>query len=1335
MISVPRRVREIRNEEDIPHPVDLSRFRDTAAWVLLGEPGAGKTTALQAEAEATSGIYLRIDQFIDDDPDPDWRDNVLFLDGLDEIRASGGGDSILVRVRRQLKQLGMPPFRIACRAADWYGSTDREDLGAVSPDREIAVLLLEPLSRRDILAILRENFGIADPQAFIDEAENRGVADLLDNPQTLELLAEAVRDDHWPRSRDETYRLACEKLAMEANKRHRNRNRGRSHSPDEVLDAAGQLCAVLLLSDKTGIALDPDVADERFPTLDDLAPPDTRVASRAIGSRLFGPEGEERVVPYHRSIAEYLAARWLACRIDSEGLPLQRLLNLLLGPDGGVVASLRGLLGWLALHCRTARKRLIEIDPLVVIIYGDIEPMPIADKREILAALHHQAEHFLRRHWDARMGHRFGALADTGLVDDFRAILEAPDRGDVSQVLANVVLDIVGNGEVLPELAPVALGIVRDDTRWPVVRRNALGVWLRLSDDPQAALVLLADIAEGGVTDRNDELVGVLLQHLYPMHLDPDVLLQHLHSPQDEFLIGSYLWFWEHDLPERVPDAHLPELLDDLARRIGHHGLDRGQRMFERLIDPLLKRGIEKHGDSVDDSRLFAWLGIGVDKSGYIRREKAEQQAITQWFEQRPERYKAMLASCFASCEQHEHPGYCVQKQMTRLRYAKLPEDIGLWHLEQADLTNGKTLARIHLAEAVKALANRRGDSGLSLERLESWAEGSPERKDWLAPLLYCEMDWRHTEAVEENTRAREWSVIRRKRAVHLTPHLPAIRDGSVRVDFIHELAGVWDNRYFDAQGETPAERFASYCDNADEVLAAADAGFRRCPERTDLPTVDEIIALNLRKREYLIGLPCLVGMELRWRDGAEYIECLDESVLRCMLAFRLIQGIGNTPGWFTWLVRERPEPVAEVLIAYASAALKARQEHIDGIHSLAHDPECRTVATIATPRLLESFPVRARTDQLHHLESLLKAALRYTPTALQPIIEKKLGRKGMDVAQKVYWYATAALLDPKEYEAGLWRYVGRSEARAEYLADFLDGRDDVSGHDYPFSAGTISKLIELIAPHAQIEWLIGESRVTRAMDRGDQVRALIRRLGAMPEPEAEQKIERLLGLPALVPLQRFLEDARHEHRLRRREHEFRFLSSRRVAQVLANDAPTSPADLAALVLHHLDDIEYAIRNENDDGFRVFWNIEKGKEPGRREENLCRDALLTRLRSRLAPLGVDCQPEVDYANDKRADIRISYRNEFELPIEIKRDSNPSLWTRLREQLIDQYTIAPKAHGYGIYLVLWFGGLPCARDGGKKPRSPDELRQRLENQLDRIERQRVFVRVLDVSWPK
>lgn len=98
MIRIPRCVRKIPDPRNgsVENPIEnLAGFRSDAAWVLLGEPGMGKTTALQMEAEATDGECLRIEEFIHLDIEPEWREKTLFLDGLDEVRAGSDGESIL----------------------------------------------------------------------------------------------------------------------------------------------------------------------------------------------------------------------------------------------------------------------------------------------------------------------------------------------------------------------------------------------------------------------------------------------------------------------------------------------------------------------------------------------------------------------------------------------------------------------------------------------------------------------------------------------------------------------------------------------------------------------------------------------------------------------------------------------------------------------------------------------------------------------------------------------------------------------------------------------------------------------------------------------------------------------------------------------------------------------------------------------------------------------------------------------------------------------------------------------------------------------------------------
>ena len=125
----------------------------------------------------------------------------LFLDGLDESRADGGdGRAPLDRIRKKLANLDCPPFRISCRWSFWLAANDRDRLCNVSPDREVTVLRLEPLSKENIKDILTCNHGVEDPDGFVAVARERGVDGLLANPQNLELLASSVAEGNWPDS-------------------------------------------------------------------------------------------------------------------------------------------------------------------------------------------------------------------------------------------------------------------------------------------------------------------------------------------------------------------------------------------------------------------------------------------------------------------------------------------------------------------------------------------------------------------------------------------------------------------------------------------------------------------------------------------------------------------------------------------------------------------------------------------------------------------------------------------------------------------------------------------------------------------------------------------------------------------------------------------------------------------------------------------------------------------------------------------------------------------------------------------------------------------------------
>ncbi len=1324
MLLVPRRVIKVHSDDQAgsrkEEPVYLGELREQAAWVLLGEPGAGKSTAFEIEKNATEGELISIAKFVSDDPDPAWQGKTLYLDGLDETRASGSDNSILLEVRARLRKLGKLRFRIACRAADWFGSTDCQEIADISQDGQLDVYALVPLNGSEIQEILRQNHEeIPDPETFVERAHELGLESLLDNPQTLGLLAEAVRGDLWPKNRQETFELACRKLADEDSKKHRDLAREKAISVDKILMAAGQLCAVLLLSDKLGIALDRESVDEQFPLMDDFASDDSGIARLATRRKLFRPASDmqERVVPVHRSVAEFLAAKWLAKRIDCEGLPLGRVLNLLLGLDERTVAGLRGLYGWLALLCQSARQRLIEADPLTVIVYGDAKPMSPDDKRQLLDGLQRETETQPYYRWEVPSVSQFGALADKKLANDFAAILGKTDRNDANQSEVDCVLDILSEGEPIPELDPMIKAIVLDDTYLLDVRRYALKIWLKYSPPASEAIALLDELYLGQGSQVYDDLIGVLLSELYPKEIQAEKLLHYLHTPKG--VNANYVYyqmFWGDSLLERVPEHHLPILLDQLVERtdLGMGSEEELDFYLRRMFGALISRGLQAHGDTISDERLHAWLGIGTNKYGEIRRENEHQTEIANWLAARPNRYKAVLALCYKHCEASEHIDACIFKQKNRLHGASPPSDIGLWHLEQ--ITHDE-LGKRHFYAAKNILPD---------QQVEAWVEANPKYSHWLDSARVFENSlwhqgeqWRQEETKRELKRAEQ----KRDRTKKIFEHLEAIRNGTARPRIMDELTGVWSNK------------FENHYDKAHELKEAAESGFFLCPERDDLPGVEEIINIRIEQRHFFICRPCLVGMELRWRQhGESFVDRLNEEQLRRMVAFRLAYGVSHEPAWFLHLVQTRPTLVAEVFIAYASATFKAKQGDIPHfLYALVHDNAPRALADLVLIPVLTNFPVRIGSTLLPCLKGLLKAALRYLPEQLKELVKQKLSKR-IDVPQKVYWLTAGMLLDPEQYESVLWQYIDKKWVRANHLRAFVSNRGIGLSDDYELSAVTLGRLIELLTPHVELEHRV-VIPATEPIEIGKSVRTMITRLGALASPEAAEEIDRLLDNPALSKLKDALKNARHQLRLKQRENAFCFLSLKEVADVLSNRDPVDVADLTELTLDFLDQIARELRDKYD-GYRAFWNVEKKKPTGRRDEDLCRDELLRLLVKRLDRFNVDCQREGYYANSKRADIRLSYHNEFALPIEIKCDDHPKLWTAMRTQLIEQYASAAEASGHGIYLVLWFGkgGLPAAIDGKKKPVSPEELRDRLEALLDREERQRIFVRVLDVSWP-
>ena len=640
---------------------------------------------------------------------------------------------------------------------------------------------------------------------------------LLFNPKGLELLVEAVHQGNgWPKSRIETFELACAQMAREYNREHRNAKRP-GVPIGSLIDSAGRLCALQLIADLIGYSLNEDSASAGYPTPDACVQGDSQDLRAALSSKLFKADGDQRFSPVHRQIAEFLGAKHLAGLIE-KGLPARRVLALMTGGDGTVVTALRGLSAWLAAHSPRVRTALVSQDAAGVAIYGDIQDFSPDEKRELLAALLRHPGIAARAYWNVKA---FAPLVAAETESQIRQVLGSADRGLPQQERAAFILLILGQNQQLAAVAPEMLGIVRDDS-WPEqVRLLALEGFIRnrkgslaLTGELQA---LLADIRASGITAANRNLCGTLLEELYPRVVRPRQVWDYLMESAGQDVSGSYWQFWRRTLLAKVSGSEIPDLLDGLARQVSNL-----EQAFDGLHLPelpvaLLERGLRLHGDLIARERVYQWLGAGARMLDHLRGDPPNIiLRIRAWLEQRPEIQKDVVLRGLKSCRDDHQVHYADFMNRKRLFEARLPADFGLWCLKQAvAFANSKPQVAKHLfREAYRIYNADEPGEGLSAAVLREYARQHECLEDLLADLESPsnpspeEAEWKRRQAKyleEHERRRREWQewIRSNERALLENRAVPAL---------LYQLALVYFGKHPDLEENCRGKKHSSGC-------------------------------------------------------------------------------------------------------------------------------------------------------------------------------------------------------------------------------------------------------------------------------------------------------------------------------------------------------------------------------------------------------------------------------------------------------------------------------------------------------------------------------------------
>ena len=1255
-----------------PRPQSLSYYAQRPAWVLLGPAGAGKTVAFQTEAKRHGACYVTARNFLALN-DPAWHNRTLFIDALDEMRAgSQDGRTPLDSIRTKLDELGRPWFRLSCREADWFGASDHMHLAEVSGDGEVVELRLDPLTERDVRKLL-EGRG-DDPEAFLQEAEKMGLSSLLVIPQHLNLLAAAVASGRWPSSRLETFDLACRQLAQEQNVEHRIAVANAPVGTEDVLAAAGQLCALLLLSGCDAVTTAPDPDDGVLRLQEVSGSQDAfRAALRTSLFSFTASDGDcQRATPAHRQIAEFLAAKHLAAVIEN-GLPPGRVMALMTGWDGGVISSLRGLCAWLAAHSRKLRPDCVARDPLGTLLYGDVKGFAVDEKQNLVECIKQLAARDPRCFQNRfELMIRWGDLATPDAESIFRDLLRALPHDEAGQRLAMVVLLALRENAMVGFPTTLLMDVARDEDRWPEARELSVAAFIRQHPDDGGAdyklHTLLDDIARGTVSDPVDGITGVLLRRLYPRHLHPAELCRYLHPPRQGNYTGTYGRFWQNDLIENSTNTQLGDFLDSLAARLKP---ERGGALRETHSKILAKLLLSQA--DLDPKRLVNWLGKSDRKWN-----KKVPKALTQWLSKNPARGTALLAAV------ERMDGF---------------EALEVAHFVRHHVRAAQQLGSAKQATSETPRQTETPQNPTQARVKQSWQsfvrENSTVRQSWPPHIL------------------ERFARLCRSISLDVKGDTPSERlRWMLDNDDLVKIA-------LDAIRGTP---------NRGDLPSIAEVAALK-PSQPHPLTAPFLVALDLEHSSPAAPplsehrLRIALAFQFAASDGVPYWPCWYATSLKdsprlvastlveyCRAAFRA----GNVP-------RATLAPLAHD----ASHAEVATLATVDLLRLF---PLRCKIEHLPTLRLLLSAALRhaSRLDladlvqqklSLRSLTAMQRVHWRCcgltldADTHIESLLTLLAGRRRDQRIQCV-----ADLIYAEDSNERVLEVQALAVGPATKLLRHL------AAHCPPAS------LLDDPSLHPIVVAIDASARAAGA------VRRLLARLASLTTEPANHALARLADNPDLVQWRSQLRNAQTRQSQTRRDAEFRHATSAQVQATLRSAEPANATDLAELAADHLASLTTRVRKGDTSDWRQYWNTDEHKRPTEpKHEELCRDALLSDLRAAL-PEGVTAEPESTYANDRRADIRIACKD-FAVPVEIKRSDAQDLWRAICVQLAGQYAQDPAAQGHGIYMVFWFGRGRCQKaPNGTTPSSAIELEQRLQQALTPPQCRKIRIVAVDVSPP-
>jgi predicted NACHT family NTPase len=612
-----------------PDVVSFEAIADTPCLVLLGEPGIGKSHAMQADsaaidstvcAEGGKTLWLDLRRYSSEDglvrdlfrseAFQSWATGAyrlhLFLDSLDECLLRVNTVAAILSDELRKYPVERLRLRIACRTADWPVSLEHELRGRWG-DAFIGVYELVPLRRADVAEAARTE-GV-DAQTLLAEIDRAGAVPLAIKPVTLDfLLRTYLSKGRLPSTQAELYEEGCRILCEEANESRRDACPTPSLSGRQRMAVAARIAAVTTFGNRYAVWNGADlgaIADECI-AIADLSGSSESFAGQpvevteaaveeALSTGLFSSRGTYRMGWAHQTYAEFLAAWYLL----QHNMPLGQIMSLIVHAgdrEGKLVPQLHETAAWLAGMSPGIFRQIMQREP-EVLLRSDVASTDERDRVELVGTL--LSAYDEGRLFDTEFvgRDRYRRLDHPGLVDQLRPYI--CDRAKDVHV-RGIAIDIAHacNARALQEdLLVIAL-----DASEPLrVRVDAARAVVHIGDEGTKARLRPLALGEVG-EDPEDELKGVALYGLWPTHITAADLFAVLIRPKRRVFLGAYQGLISRDILPHLKPFDLPIALAWVETQMAAPTV---MWSLERLADEVLLYGWQ-HLDSADVLQAFA---------------------------------------------------------------------------------------------------------------------------------------------------------------------------------------------------------------------------------------------------------------------------------------------------------------------------------------------------------------------------------------------------------------------------------------------------------------------------------------------------------------------------------------------------------------------------------------------------------------------------------------------------------------------------------------------------------------------------------------------------------